>query len=156
MYLVTDDNLYEAQDALRDIIYMYFNMIEHQNGFFHATDTGSFDPFIYLDAENHPTSGQLMPADINLLHAGSALAILCGLYDIWNEHENLQIPYADRVQKAVLDGRFSHLPDIEALLRELFERNIDWQDFWLHEALPPVYSKYVVGFFKQLLVNKFL
>ncbi|ULH18259.1 hypothetical protein MF271_22605 (plasmid) [Deinococcus sp. KNUC1210] len=44
----------EAFQALRDILFLYVDMAEGSAGFGHAVDTGTFDPYQFLDAEAEP------------------------------------------------------------------------------------------------------
>ncbi|AKH15713.1 hypothetical protein [Deinococcus soli (ex Cha et al. 2016)] len=52
----------EASQALRDILFLYVEMAESYAGFGHAVDTGTFDPYQYLDAETEPSFESSFPS----------------------------------------------------------------------------------------------
>lgn len=82
MHVVTLDNYQEAHQVLRDILFLYVDLAESYDGFGHGIDTGTFDPFHFLDAEVEVPPGYASPVNLNLLRQGSAIALLCGLYDL--------------------------------------------------------------------------
>ncbi|RYF23943.1 MAG: hypothetical protein EOO77_01150 [Oxalobacteraceae bacterium] len=151
MHTVTEDNYEEAQDATRDILMMFVEMTEAASGFSHAVDIHiRFDPLQYVDAE---IADNLV--NIDLLRAGSALAILAFFYDMWCEFDAVDVPDPagkdHRYKVAVETGRLRHSPDIEAVVREALRRNQMAQDDpWFNSAVQPIYRKYVLGYFRRL------
>ena len=140
----------EAQQAMRDILFMYFDLAESYRGFGHGIDTGTFDAFKYLEVEAEPLRG--FTVDIDLLWQGSAIALLCGLYDHWVEHEDVShaSPWLNRLRRFVSDGRFLHCEDVGTLIAEAFERNPGLHDPFLDQRSQLIYQKYVAGSFARL------
>jgi len=152
MHVITLGNYQEAHHALRDILYLYVDLAESYNGFGHGIDTGTFDPFQFIDAEVDVPPNYASPVDLDLLRHGSAIALLCGLYDLWNELEsvNVDLPWVARLRTALAQYRFAHSPEIERVMLETFERNLTFDDPWLDEQLQPIYEKYVADYFARL------
>jgi len=149
MHVINEDNHLEANQALRDILFLYTDLAESYDGFGHGIDTGSFDPYRFLDAD---TDGYVSPDQLGLLRQGSAVALLCGFYDFWNEAERVNVahPWVDRLRTALEQGRFRYCPDIGDIIHEAFERDLRDDDPWLHEAVSPIYDKYIREYFSRL------
>jgi hypothetical protein len=139
---INEENYKSAISAIRDILYMYYDLVESE-GFFHGTDTGSFDPLAYADCYLSEPLG----IDVGILHEGATVAILCRLYDYWDEigelpeHDQL----VNEVRRMLPKGRFDHLPLAERAITAAFR---DEDEFW--NLLPQVYKDYVVERFKKL------
>lgn len=115
-HTITGENYGEAQDAIRDILLLYVDMAESYSGFGHATDVNvRFDPLKFVDAELVTPSGYAPLIDMALLRTGSAIAILCSLYDEWCEFEAV---VGHRFKEAIQAGRLGFTPDIERVARE--------------------------------------
>lgn len=140
----------EASQALRDILFLYVEMAESYAGFGHAVDTGTFDPYQYLDAETEPSFESSFPVDIDVLRQGAVMAILCRLYDIWCDVEDLNDASTSAIRAALVHGRFWRFPEVDQLLTAAFERNPSFDDPWLYEALQPIYRTYVADYFTTL------
>lgn len=151
MHIVTIHNYSESHQALRDILFMYVDLAEN-SGFAHAIDTGIFDPFQFIDAIVEVAPEYASPVDIDLLRQGSAISVLCTLYNMWSEFDsvNLECLWSERLHTAITQARFAYCPDVEQLLIETFERNPGYGDTWLEEQLKPIYKKYVADYFTQL------
>ena len=151
MHIITADNYHEAQDAVRDILMMYVDLADATSGFGHNADVYiRFDPIKFIDAEVNDAGTHYV--DLELLRAGSAVAVLCAIYNIWTEEQKLDgHPILERVQAAVENGRMGQFPDIENVIVEAFRRNgAPFEDLWIDDALAPIYRKYVLGLFSRL------
>lgn len=151
MRLINHTNYLEAEEAVRDILMMYVDLADHTAGFGHAADIYiRFDPFEFIDAEIEGEGYYYV--DLDLLRSGSAIAILCGLYDLWCEGQQLVGgPLSTRLELALTGGRLSRFPDIEEVIREaILRREMTLDDPWFDTAVAPIYRKYVLSFFGRL------
>lgn len=151
MHTIDEENYQEAEDAVRDIFMMYVDLADATEGFGHNADVYvRFDPFKFVDAEIEDLSRHYV--DIDLLRAGSAIAILCSFYNIWNEEQELDgHPFTKRFQAAASEGRLGRFPDVEDVVAQSIGRNCaPIEDQWLDEMLVPIYRKYVLGYFARL------
>ncbi|WP_189088808.1 hypothetical protein [Deinococcus ruber] len=131
---------------MRDILFAYVEMVDKWKGFGHDVLTGSFDPYKYIDVESEIEDENML----TLLRAGSAIVLLCGIYNLWNESEDINHPFAFRLRDAVMAKRLWRFPDIEDVILGVFERKLRWDDLWLYENLPAIYERYVADYFEQL------
>ncbi|WP_415831191.1 hypothetical protein [Deinococcus frigens] len=130
MHVITLYNYEEARQALRDILFLYVDLAEGYGGFGHGVDTGTFDPFRFIDADVDVAPEYASPVDLDLLRQGSAVAILCSLYNMWSEFDdvNSTSTWSERLHTAIAQARFEYCPDIAQLLVETFERNPGYGD----------------------------
>lgn len=148
-HVINEDNYKDALDAVRDILLLYVDMAESYSGFGHASDVNlTFDPLKYVDAELDTPPGDAPLIDMDFLRNGSAMLILCRLYDEWCEHDAVYgTPYRDAIE----GGRLHFTPDIEAATKEALRRGqMPLEDPWFDEAVEPIYQRYVVGYFERL------
>ena len=152
MHTITPENYDEALGAVRDILLMYVDMAEGYEGFGHAVDVAiNFDPLRFVDAE---VAGEGHLLNLDLLRAGSAMAVLCRLYDAWAEEQNVAGPHTQRYQEALAAGKLRHAPEIEAVALEALRRNtMTLDDPWFEKAVAPIYRKYVLGYFGRLAAS---
>lgn len=148
-HTITSENYSEALDAIRDILLLYVDMAESYSGFGHATNINvRFDPLKYVDAELITPAGYAPLVDMNLLRTGSAVAILCSLYDEWCEFEAV---VGGGFKEAIQLGRLRFIPDIERAAKEALQRaDMRLEDPWFDEAVEPIYQRHVVGYFEAL------
>ncbi|WP_299172971.1 hypothetical protein [uncultured Brevundimonas sp.] len=148
-HTITNENYGEALDAIRDILLLYVDMAESYSGFGHATDVNvRFDPLKFVDAELINPTGYAPLVDIAFLRTGSAVAILCSLYDEWCEFEAV---VGQQFKDAIQAGRLRLVPDIDRVAREALERgDMRLEDPWFDEAVEPIYQRHVVGYFEAL------
>lgn len=145
-YTITDENYLEANAAMRDILFMYRDLIESYHGFGHGIDTGTFSSFDFVDTELLEEPSYSLDMDMNLLRQGSAVALLCGLSDFWDESEGDIAglgKWGEELRDLLKDGRLDHLP----LAKEAVEAGLESEDN-LRALLPGVYREYVVGYFE--------
>lgn len=116
--LVTADNRHEADQAVRDILYMY-HLLVADKGFTVDVNYGSFDPWRYVDARVEEPEDWWTDLDLNLLRQGSGVAFLCILCDYREQrHPTDPVwPSFSSIRKALEDGRLRHLPVIEDAVR---------------------------------------
>jgi hypothetical protein len=153
MHILNDSNYEEAVGAIRHILYMYVDLVQGWQGFGHNSGTADqFDAVKFVDAD---TDGQASYVDLDLLRAGSAIAILCQFYDIWSEEGDLTGNiFLAEYQAAVDAGRLSAFPDIETVIRTALARDpMPLEDPWFEDAVIPIYRKYVLGFFARLAAS---
>lgn len=148
-HLITDENQGEARDALRDILLLYVELAECYSGFGHAANVYQrFDPLRFVDAELASRPGYAPLVDLDFLHVGPAIAILCALYDEWCEFEEVD---GGPFREAILTGRLSHVPDVERVAREAIGRGpMPLEDPWFEAAVEPIYQRHVIGRFEAL------
>lgn len=103
VHSITRENYSEALDAIGDILLLHVDMAEPYSGFGHAADINvRFDPLKFVDAELINPAGYAPLVDLGLLRTGSAVAILCSLYDEWCEFEAV---VGRRFKDAIQAGR---------------------------------------------------
>ena len=150
MQVVNQENSRGAVDAVRDILLMYVNMAEE--GFIpHNADWPiRFDPLMYVDAVQD--SERTFYVDMDLLHAGSALAMVARYFSAWSEEQGVHAwKDTERYAEAVSAGRLAHLPEIEAVLVEhLSGRHAAPDDPWFDEVTPALCETYVRSYFRRL------
>lgn len=166
---ITLENYEDAEAALRDILFMYWEAIG-DGSLTGCASVGSFDPFQYLDATVSP---EIYPFDemLRLLHEGSAVAILRRISD--RREEDTEALTLDRfcgfnghqVYAALIEGRFDHLPLAKAAVLTGFsptysKPSVEPRDFSLFiydqetnfwPRLREVYDSYVVCHYQRLL-----
>jgi len=87
MHIVGEGNYQEAVNAVRDILMTYVDLAEATEGFSHNADVYvRFDPLKFVDAEVEDKGTYYV--DLELLRAGSAVAILCAFYNIGPKSRN--------------------------------------------------------------------
>lgn len=142
---INEENYPTALSAIRDILYMYYELA--QEGWFqHNIDTGTFDPLFFADCWFCESPGGGCSIDVDLLHKGSAVAVLCNLSDIWDETGEIpETEFANQVKHALEDDRFDHLPLAEHTIRLAFQNEEQFR-----ESLAEIYKIYVLEFFIKL------
>jgi hypothetical protein len=149
---ITSDNFTDAYDVTRDILYMYVEMITNYGGFGHNIESGKFDPLEYVDCEMVESPGSTFGIDLELVHTGAGIAILCELSNAWDEYESGDVPIwpiTQQAKAAVGKGRFAHLPSIHRAIQLAF--GTDEAKF--RQQLRVVYDSHVVGYFEKLLAS---
>ncbi len=143
-----------AQAACGAILLMYVDLVRGHGGFGYGVNTGTqgptpWEPARYVDCEAAAgSSGDALGVDLDLLHEGSAVALLCGLFDVVAEGGDLA---RDRPAVAAFAaraaGRLAHLP----LADEAVARAETGDEGAFSAALRPVYEAYVLGYFRRLV-----
>jgi hypothetical protein len=133
------EDMQEATDALRDILYLYFETTDY-NGIVGDHDTGSFKPWRFLNCSLDDGYGG--PEAQQLLHEGSAVALLSEMIDWWTQGSGSGI---QTFQAAVDQGRFDHLPTA----RRAVVAGLDGEQAMIPH-LDAVYEEYVLARFARL------
>lgn len=140
------ENYVVAISAIRDILYLYYDLVESYNGFGHSIDIGKFDPIIFADCYLFEPEGKTFGIDVNILHEGSAVAILCKLSDYWDENGLLpNDEFVMQVKRILSEGRLDHLPLAEQAIKEAFQDEDRFRNL-----LDEVYKNYVLERFRKL------
>ncbi|HEX4964635.1 MAG TPA: hypothetical protein VF173_27735 [Thermoanaerobaculia bacterium] len=145
---ITVETLTYAEAAIRDILYLYVDMVESYGGFGHNLDTGSFSPLAFIDSKVLPPPGYDLGVNEELLHAGSSIALLCTISDCRDENGSATVgwPIIKNAKEAFDAGRFKHLPEIQ----RAFELGFAGDEDLFREQLVKVYQHYVRGYFAKL------
>ena len=152
------ENIDETANALRDILYLYAQMVEEYGGEFggfgHNLDTGSFDALKFVDATIELGSQSLPAMNLHLLHAGSGVAVLARLSDFWDDYETSprvatedSWHRAPSIYREFQAGKFDHLPMVSSAVSAAF--GDDYSAF--QTSLSAVYKEHVVGYFQRLV-----
>ncbi|MDR2874310.1 MAG: hypothetical protein LBV44_00060 [Methylobacillus sp.] len=145
---VTSETLRYAEDAIRDILYLYVDMVSSYGGFGHNLDTGRFSPLEFIDSKILTPPGYTFGIDEALLHEGSAIAILCSISDCRDEQGSVSFhwPIIKAAKEAFDAGRLDHLPDI----KQAFLLGFGNDDVSFIKQLKVVYQGHVLSYFKKL------
>ncbi|WP_157138776.1 hypothetical protein [Asticcacaulis biprosthecium] len=127
---------------------MTYVELTNYSGFGHSADIHvRFDPLKFIDAETD--NDRVFYVDMDLLRTGSAIVVLCAVFDTWLEGEHARATPAQKL--ALENGRFGRFPDIETTLKEALARGaMRWEDSWFDDAVQPIYRTYVLGYFRRL------
>ena len=87
MHVVNQENSRGAVDAVRDILVMYVNVAEDGRINHNADWPIRFDPLMYVDAVQD--SERTYYVDMDLLRAGSALAMVARYFSAWSEEQGV-------------------------------------------------------------------
>lgn len=136
-----------AQEAIRDILFMYKTLVDYSGLFedFGAED-GLFDPAIYVDcgAENLGID----ESDAKLLHEGSAIKLICAVFQAWGQggYSSERDTYCTMKAKTLLaQGRLKHIPDLEHVLNTALMSYDEGK-----KLSNKIYKKYVLAYFEKL------
>lgn len=149
---ITENNYQVAYDAIRDILFLFVDMIESYEGFGHNVGRGKFKALDFIDAQIIEPEGYTFSIDSSLLCSGSAIALLCELSDAWDEYETWDVngwPSIHDIKKANEEGRFNCIPEIQKAVSLGFGRSEEA----FREQLAKVYKIYVRGYFNRLVEN---
>ena len=138
-----------AISAIRDILYLYYDLVSSYRGFGHNIDTGNFDPIFFVDCYLFEPDETTFGIDVNILHEGSAVAILCKLSDYLDENGLLpNDEFVSQVRGALSEGRLDHLPLAEKAIKEAFQDEETFRDL-----LDKVYKNHVLQLFRKLVTD---
>ncbi len=149
IHYITEENYLEAFQATRDILFLYHDAITSYAGFGHNLDVGIFDPFKYLCCLVDEPSGISLGVELDLLHEGSTVVLLCHLSDFWDEFEGVDIG-KDPLTKKIKEYYQSDGFDWDLLAKETVGLALSDEDAF-RDKLSIVYNKYILGYFKKIL-----
>jgi len=150
MHVVNQENFLEAVDAVRDILLMYVNLAGDGRIIHNADWPIRFDPLVYVDAVQD--NARTCYVDMDLLRAGSALAMVARYFSAWSEEQGVHAwTDTERYAAAVAGGRLAHLPEIEGVLVEhLSGRHAAPEDPWFDQVTTALCETFVRGYFRRL------
>ena len=130
---------------------MYADMAEMYSGFGFSVDINvRFDTLRFVDAESQAGT-HFDDWKLDLLHTGSAVAILARLYVGFLEEQGVGGWMNEPIRAAVDQGCLRLVPDIEAVAREALRRDpMTLEDPWFDEAVQVVYRQHVLGYLRHL------
>ena len=146
---INTDNLESANDAIRDILFMYVDLVVSYEGFGHNLERGKFRALDFIDARVVEPEGYTFAIDETLLFPGAAISLLCDISDAWDEYETWDVkhwPRINEIKQAYEANRFSHMPDIEKALEFGFGDNEE--EF--RAQLELIYKAHVCAYFEKL------
>jgi len=146
---ITTDNVHEAENAIRDILYMYHDLVRSYKGFGHNIDCGKFNPLNYIDAVLEEPEGYKFGIDLELLQNGCAVALLCDLVNMWDEFETSDVqawPIIGQIKTAIASGRLVHMPE----LKKAIELGLANSEEAFREEIIIIYQKHVCGYFNHM------
>jgi hypothetical protein len=149
---ITTENLELTNDAIRDILFMYVDLVESYEGFGHNIARGQFKALDFIDARVVEPEGYTFAIDETLLYPGAAISLLCDVSDAWDEYETWDVknwPQINEIKKAYEANRFSHMPEIE----KAFELGFSNNEEEFREQLKLVYEAHVCSYFQKLAKN---
>jgi hypothetical protein len=148
--MIIDEHNYQlADDAIRDILFMYRDLVLSYRGFGHNVDRIRYNAFEYSHVEVRERQGETYDIDTELLMSGSAIAIICMISDIWDESDPSDLmpcAYFKRVEDQLNNGGFADFPDLQKVLRFGLKDEAAFR-----ALLPQVYEDYVLGYFRELV-----
>ena len=128
----------EADQAVRDILFLYRDITGYR-AIVGDHDTGSFNPWRCLDCT---LEGAATPDAAELLHQGSAVALLSEMIDWWTQGGGANIWV---FRTALEQGRFDHVGTARAAV----EAGLAGESPMIPH-LDAVYDEYVLGCFDRL------
>jgi len=147
---ITTNNVHEAENAIRDILYMYYDLVRSYKGFGHNIDCGKFNPLNYIDAVLEEPERYTFAIDLELLQNGSAVALLCDLVNMWDEFETSDVqeawPIIGQIKAAIASGRLAHMPE----LKKAIELGLANSEEGFRKEINSIYQKYVCGYFGRM------
>lgn len=146
---ITSENYQEADDAIRDILFMYVDLAESYKGFGHNINRGKFKALDFIDVRVVEPDGYTFAIDETILYPGSAISLQSELSDVWDEYQTWDVknwPLINEIKQAYEANWFSHMPDIEKAIQLGFEKNED--EF--RRQLKLVYETHVCSYFNKL------
>jgi hypothetical protein len=135
----------ELKVALSDSLFLFWDMAVSYQGFGQGVDTGSFDPFRFIDATSDSPA---LAGGIELARIGAGVALLCLLAEEMTagvasgfEGSELRLRTRDLLSSGAVDDR----PEIRVALEAALKG-----EEALRETLPDVYAEYVKGYLRRL------
>lgn len=149
VHYITDENYAEAYDAIRDILYLYDDMVTSYARFGHNLEVGKFDAFRSLSAVLDEPLGYTFGIDLDLIHKGSAIALLCHLSDYWDEFEGKEIGKSGitkRIKNYLDSGLFDCVELAKKAAIAAYRNETE-----MRNSLEQVYHNYVIGYYQTRL-----
>ncbi|MDR2871595.1 MAG: hypothetical protein LBV45_03590 [Xanthomonadaceae bacterium] len=153
--LIDEENYGVGNKAMASVLLLYWHLL--REGGFTAGQTVYIDPelfdgFAFLDVRVDESRYSL-EIDESLLRQGAVIYILCDFNDGITQYdrEYLQLDIVHNVFRAAKKGRFSAVPEVNALIDLFGETEADLDRDAYARILSEIYQKYVVGRLRNLL-----
>ena len=140
------NNLEKANEAIRDILFMYRELTNYAGLFDDfGSEDGVFDPEHYINYVD--TSECLSEEDLDLLHHGSAIKIICGVLQSWSQggYPERASYYTILAQKLLDNKQLDHIDELRNMLALCLESETKFNQYRKN-----IYHNYVIGYFKKL------
>ena len=137
----------QAQDAIRDILYMYKTCVEYKCLFEDfGLEDGKFDPFVFVDCDPEMVGGD--SSDAKLLREGSTIKIVCTILQAWGQgsYPETDTVFTKDAKKLVKSGRLEKYQSQKTFIELSLASYEDTV-----EKSAEVYSMQVVGYFQRML-----
>lgn len=134
-----------AEDAIRDILYMYYVCLEYNCLFDDfGTEDGKFDPYIFIDCTVNEVGYDI---DYKILHEGSAIKLACKVLQAWGQggYTGIDSKGLEDIKALVKTNRMAHITELKEFIELAlvsYER--------AQEKANEVFTKFVVGYFREL------
>lgn len=148
IHYITKENYLEAKQASRAILHVYNEAITSYGNFGDNFPTDRFDAFKYIQCRIDITTGHPAGLDLNLLHEGSAVALLCRLYPFsikLSENNPPRDAMTEKILRCLRDGAFDLLPLAKDAAFSAFE---DGDIF--KAKLRIIYEEYILGYYRKI------
>ena len=145
--IINMQNVKVANDAARDILFMFHDMTYFYGAFGGTIDVGTFDAFQFLDPIFEESSGLEGEVDAELLRRGSCVAILCQMHDelcIGNPSV-----CKSRLWEMTAQKRREGLFDFDETLSAVVDAGLAFDDCKFFDGLPVIYDRFVMYFWKK-------
>ena len=110
-----EGNYETANELIKSILFMYCDIMK-TGEITNDIDYGTFDEIEHVNS-TLDKSIENYEIDIDLINIGSAIKMLCIIYELGDQFESIKEAYNSeyfiKIKKALAEGKFKHLPDIE-------------------------------------------
>lgn len=148
IHYISKENHPEATQATRTILYIYNKAITSYGNFSNNFYTDEFDAFKFIQCRIDITTGYPFGVDLNLLHEGSAVALLCRLSPFSGQLAKKNfVPDAmvEKILRYLQGGAFDLLPLAKDAALSAFED----EDIFTAK-LRIIYEEYILGYYRKI------
>lgn len=135
--------------AMRIVLNLYKEAITLHGGIGQNRFADEFDAFKFLRCKIDASIADQIVPDVNLLHQGSSVSLLCRLCDAFRSNGEKRLhqnPLAEKIMILLRAGAFDDVPSAkEAVFFAFLDRDI------FLTKLQFVYEEYVLGYFYNIL-----
>ena len=155
--IMNENNTDIGNRAIASVLLLYYHLLLAK-GFSHAEtvfiDPEEFDGFSYLEVSVEEADNSSLEIDEKLLREGAIVYLLCDLNDQISEFDQdyLKQEYTNRIINEYKSGNMTAIPEVSELFTVILnvpEQEMDYKKF--SKILNLIYTKYVVGKFKELI-----
>lgn len=148
IHYITKENHRDARRATRTILHIYNETITSYGNFAGNFYADQFDAFKYLQCRIDATVGHPFGLDLNLLHEGSAVALLSRLEPFsirFRENPAVRDAIVRKIIGHLEDGAFDLLPLAKDAALSAFED----EDIF-RAKLRLIYEEYILGYYRKI------